>query len=86
MVDAPPESVAFGEAIRAAGGQTALAKLVGVTQGAIWQRFNSGKPVAPLWVLPIERELKISRHVLRPDLYPIEDPSSAADAPLEQAR
>lgn len=52
-----------------AGGQAALAKLIGVTAQAISQWDE----VPPLRVLDVERASGVSRHELRPDLYPVEE-------------
>lgn len=49
-----------------AGGQAALAKAIGVTAQAISQWDE----VPPLRVLDVERASGVSRHELRPDLYP----------------
>lgn len=51
------------------GGQAALAKLIGVTAQAISQ----WEEVPPLRVLEVERASGVSRHELRPDLYPAEE-------------
>ena len=53
--------------------QSAFAKRLDVTQGLIWQWLN-GRRVAAEQVLKIERATDgaISRHDLRPDLYPRE--------------
>lgn len=50
------------------GGQAELAKLIGVTAQAVSQWGE----VPPLRVLAVERASGISRHELRPDLYPAE--------------
>lgn len=62
---------ALKEAIKAAGSQTKLAAAIGKTQGHVsnWLRRNY---VPPEMVLPIEGATGISRHDLRPDLYPRE--------------
>jgi DNA-binding transcriptional regulator YdaS (Cro superfamily) len=61
MMDAP-----LREAIRAAGGVRPLGRLLGISGSAIvqWERT----PV--LRVLEIERLTGVSRHRLRPDVYP----------------
>lgn len=61
---------AFRLAVRRAGGQLRFAKLVGCTQGAISQRLSSGKPLSARFVLRAEEGTGVSRHDLRPDLYP----------------
>jgi DNA-binding transcriptional regulator YdaS (Cro superfamily) len=57
------------------GNQAAAAKVVGVSQQAISERVRKGGKVPAEWCLPIERETggKITRHDLRPDLYPIDE-------------
>jgi DNA-binding transcriptional regulator YdaS (Cro superfamily) len=52
------------------GGQAELARLLGVTAQAVSQ-WDDGVP--PLRVLEVERVSGVSRHELRPDLYPLED-------------
>lgn len=64
---------AFRQAIEVVGGQVALAELVGVTQSAVSKRLAAGKPLWPEHVLKVEAATGVSRHDLRPDLYPRED-------------
>jgi DNA-binding transcriptional regulator YdaS (Cro superfamily) len=54
------------QAIRKAGGPSAVARLLGITHGAVlqWQRCP------PHWVIPIEKATGIRREKLRPDIYP----------------
>lgn len=60
---------ALKKAIEKANGQTALAEAIGKTQGHIskWLERNY---IPAECVLPIERATGVSRHDLRPDLYP----------------
>lgn len=48
-----------------------------LTQAMIWKWLNQARgPVPPAeWVIPIERALggRITRHELRPDIYPVEE-------------
>lgn len=60
-------------AIEKAGGQGALAKLLGLRQSHISNWKNRNKRVPAERVLEIERVTGVSRHELRPDLYPIEN-------------
>ena len=62
---------ALKAAIEKAGGQTALAKAIGKTQGHISKWLERGH-VPPECVIPIEKATGIPRHELRPDLYPQE--------------
>ena len=54
--------------------QTELARRVGVTQGMVWQWMNGHRRIAAEKVLAIEEATggKVTRHEMRPDLYPIE--------------
>ena len=57
-------------AILKAGGQTELANLLGIRQSHISNWKNRNKRVPAERVLDIERVTGVSRHELRPDLYP----------------
>lgn len=57
-------------AIDRLGGQKVLAQRIGVSRQAI-AKWVRGK-VPPTRVLTVERETGISRHVLRPDIYPLD--------------
>ena len=73
------ELSALEKAVQLAGGQTALAKTVDVKQGHVWWWLNkSGKAPAEKCI-DIERATNgaVTRHELRPDIYPIE-PGAAA--------
>ena len=54
--------------------QTEFARRVGVSQGMVWQWLNGRRRVAAENVLPIEEATggAVTRHELRPDLYPVE--------------
>lgn len=63
------------KAIELAGGQAALARLLGVKQGHVWYWLRKTGRVPAEKVLPTVEALdgKISRRELRPDLYPPEE-------------
>jgi DNA-binding transcriptional regulator YdaS (Cro superfamily) len=66
-------TTALQRAIELCGGQTALAKKIGVPQSTLWhwiERARKGVPAE--YVIPIETATggKITRNDLRPDLYP----------------
>jgi DNA-binding transcriptional regulator YdaS (Cro superfamily) len=62
---------AIDKAIQAAGGQSALARLIGVRQSHIWNWANRDRQgVPPNHVLSIEKVTGVSRHELRPDIFP----------------
>lgn len=58
-------------AIHAAGSGKALAELLGVTPMAVSYWKSRGVPARQ--ALPIEKVTGVSRHDLRPDLYPSEN-------------
>lgn len=62
-------------AAQIAGGQSALARAIGCTPQNV-QRMCAGAKVVAERVLKIEEVTGVSRHELRPDLYPI--PNQAA--------
>jgi DNA-binding transcriptional regulator YdaS (Cro superfamily) len=54
-------------AVEAAGGQTALARLIGVTQGLIWHYVRNAQP-PPERCADIERVTGVACEELRPDV------------------
>ena len=65
-------------AVALSGGQSALARLIGTKQGNVWYWLNVAKRLPADYVLPIERATAgvVTRHDLRPDLYPVEQASA----------
>lgn len=65
---------ALRRAVEIAGGQKPLAEQIGTTQSQVWYWLERAKGKSPPaeYVLPIEAatEGRVSRHDLRPDLYP----------------
>jgi len=67
-------------AIAAAGGQAALARSLAelthkpIRQGHVWGWLNRGQVLPAEYVIPIEQIIasKVTRHELRPDIYPRE--------------
>ena len=68
---------ALAEAIGKLGSQTALARLCGVSATAVWKWVRDQKPLPAKHVLAVEAATGVSRHHLRPDIYPIEKAASA---------
>lgn len=64
-----PETIALIHAVDVLGGQTATAKKLGVTQQAVQYWIRRGR-VPALKAIPLEVASGVSRHKLRPDLYP----------------
>lgn len=57
-------------AVRAAGSQSAFARLVGRRQSTVFGWLKDGKPLPAEHVLTVEAETGVSKNVLRPDIYP----------------
>lgn len=68
-----PETSATA-AVRAAGGQTALARALGIAQSTVATWLSRGNELPAKFVIPVEQAFGISRHELRPDLYPVDLP------------
>ena len=67
-------------AVEILGGQSALARACGVTQGHVWYWLRKGKQVPAEHVLDIERATsgEVTRYELRPDIYPPPEKSDVA--------
>ncbi|MEA3390050.1 MAG: YdaS family helix-turn-helix protein [Pseudomonadota bacterium] len=50
-----------------------MGRLCGVSQQAVWKWVSRMKPLPPEHVLTVEEATGVSRHDLRPDIYPRED-------------
>jgi DNA-binding transcriptional regulator YdaS (Cro superfamily) len=53
-----------------AGSQPRLAKALGCSQPAVWKMLQSAKRISHQYVLTAEKQFGVSRHELRPDIYP----------------
>jgi len=69
MKKPPSETIALVHAVDVLGGQTATAKKLGVTQQAVQYWIKRGR-VPALKAIPLEVASGVSRHKLRPDIYP----------------
>ena len=67
---------ALQAAVARAGSQSAMARLCGVSQTAVWKWIQSGKRLPAELCLLVERETGVSKHLLRPDLYPTDHSAS----------
>lgn len=65
-----PEAEALLEAVRLAGSQGKLAEICGCTPPNIWQLVKRRRPLPAEYVLRVEAATGVSRHSLRPDIYP----------------
>jgi DNA-binding transcriptional regulator YdaS (Cro superfamily) len=57
-------------AVTRSGSQSAMAKICGVSQPAVWKWLSEGKQLPAKHVLDVEAATGVSRHDLRPDIYP----------------
>ncbi|QIG80084.1 transcriptional regulator [Stakelama tenebrarum] len=60
----------LAEAVRRSGSQSAFGRLIGRSQASVHEWLRDHKPLPAEHVLTVERETGVSRHDLRPDLYP----------------
>ncbi|MEM6493331.1 MAG: YdaS family helix-turn-helix protein [Pseudomonadota bacterium] len=70
-------------ACQEAGSQSALGRLIGKHQTTVSERVRKKGPVWAEDVLKIEKATGISRHDLRPDLYPRDEAQQDARRPAE---
>ncbi len=76
MDDTPTMFEALQLAVEKAGSQAKLARIAGVSPTAVWKWCQSSKRMPAEFVLKAEAATGVSRHVLRPDIYPVEVPHS----------
>lgn len=69
---------AIQRAVDIAGGQTALAKAIGVTQGLIWHYANGNQTPPPERCVEIERATGVRCDELRTDLHWDRDDATGA--------
>jgi len=69
---------AIRQAVKIVGSQSELARICGVSQPAVWKWLQTAKRVPAEQVLAIETATGVSRHFLRPDIYPYETPCALA--------
>lgn len=71
----------LAQAVRIAGSQSAFGRMIGRSQASVHDWLRKKMPLPAEHVLKVEAETGVSRHDLRPDLYPREPaPAHAGDA------
>ena len=60
---------ALTAAMEKAGSQSALARICGCSQAAVW-KMAQARRLSVGYVLQVEKATGVSRHDLRPDIYP----------------
>jgi DNA-binding transcriptional regulator YdaS (Cro superfamily) len=81
MTSDPLLETSTTKAVRAAGSQAQLRRLLDVPQSTLNSWLRRKMELPPQHVLKVERSLGIPRHELRPDIYPLDN---AAPPPLAQ--
>lgn len=76
MVDTYTPNEALNLAVDKLGSQSELARICHVSRTAVWKWTQSSKRLPAEHVLTVEAETGISRHVLRPDIYPRDYPAA----------
>lgn len=72
MQETPSPFHALEIAVDRAGSQSEFARVCGVTQPAVWKWLQSSKRIPAEYVLRVEAATGVSRHLLRPDIYPVD--------------
>lgn len=75
---------ALERAVEKANGQSAIARICGVSQAAVWKWLQSAKRLPAEHVLKVEAATGVSRHWLRPDIYPVETAANPAPMMAEE--
>jgi DNA-binding transcriptional regulator YdaS (Cro superfamily) len=62
---------ALTSALQRAGSQAKFARICGCTEPNVWQLIRAQRPLPARYVLNVEAATGVSRHELRPDIYPV---------------
>lgn len=71
----------LARAVRALGSQSAFARRIGRSQSTVHDWLADEKPLPAEHVLAVEQATGISRHDLRPDIYPRPETAGQGDRP-----
>lgn len=74
---------ALKAAIARAGSQAAMGRLLSVSQPTVWKWLQSTKRLPAEHCLTVEAATGVSKHLLRPDIYPAD--LSSVSLPAEDA-
>ncbi|WP_313539719.1 YdaS family helix-turn-helix protein [Sphingomonas sp.] len=72
----------LAKAVRTAGSQSAFGRWINRRQSTVYGWLKENKPLPAEHVLEVERLSGVSRHELRPDIYPQDNPSAANGTPV----
>lgn len=73
MVEFVTPYCALTQAVESLGSQSELARVCGVSPTAVWKWMKGTDGLPPKYVLRVEAATGVSRHDLRPDIYPREN-------------
>lgn len=76
----------LARAVRAAGSQSAFGRMIGRSQSTVHDWLADEKPLPAEHVLTVEEATGISRHDLRPDIYPRDEAPAGRGDYFEGAR
>lgn len=82
MAATPNPNQALKDAVKKVGSQSALARLLRVSQAAVWRWLTEEKPLPAEYVLTVEAETGIAKERLRPDIYPPDAAAPPAPDPV----
>ena len=74
----------LAEAVQQAGSQSAFARIIGRRQSTVRFWLLHDRPLPAELVLTVERATGVSRHALRPDIYPFISATSSPVLPNEE--
>lgn len=74
---------ALKAAVARAGSQAAMGRLLGVSQPTVWKWLQSTKRLPAEHCLAVEMATGVSKHLLRPDIYPAD--VSSISLPVDDA-
>lgn len=72
MLSLSSTRTALSDAINVVGPQASFGRICGVSQAAVWKWLNVAGRLPAEHVLTVEAASGVSRHDLRPDIYPRE--------------
>jgi DNA-binding transcriptional regulator YdaS (Cro superfamily) len=75
---ADPAATPLERAVKAVGGQSALGRLLGVSQATVWYWIRTGKSLQAEHVQTVTAATGIPPHELRPDIFPAPPAAGAA--------
>jgi DNA-binding transcriptional regulator YdaS (Cro superfamily) len=78
MIEAPTRYEALVMCRDRAGSDSQMARDLETTQPKVWRWINQSKQLPPEYVLVAERIYGVSRHHLRPDIYPVDLPPASS--------